>query len=68
MATKRAHSEPKPNPFWSERTMAEFQLEALRPRDLPRSSLTPDLPPVPQDEWDGGSTPRPVQDTGKGKG
>ena len=26
------------------------------------------LPPVPHDEWDGGSTPRPVQDSGKGKG
>ena len=51
--------------------MAEFQLEAKRPADLPKSSFTPvsGLPPVPQDEWDtGGSTPRPVQDLGKGKG
>ena len=71
MASKRAHSEPRPNPFWSERTMAEFELESRRPLDLPKSSFTPNsgLPPVPQDEWDiGGSTPRPVQDLGKGKG
>ena len=33
---------------------------ALRPLDLPEVSLTPvsGLPPVPQDEWGGGSTPR----------
>ena len=70
MASKRAHSEPRPNPFWSEKVMAEFRLDSLRPVDLPKDSPAPmsGLPPVPQDEWDGGSTPRPVQDGGKGKG
>lgn len=83
MASKRAHSEPRGNPFWSERAVMEHRLQTLRPIDLPRSSpqpeesqalqssFTPDagLPPVPMDEWDReSSTPRPVQVTGKGRG
>ena len=83
MASKRAHSEPRGNPFWSERAVMEHQLQNLRPIDLPRSSPQPGdvqalpssftpaagLPPVRMDEWDReGATPKPVQETGKGRG
>ena len=49
-------SEPKGNPFWSQKLQEEFQLQSLRPAGLPRMAETPQevRPPIPPDcegEW-----------------
>ena len=69
---KRALSEPKGNPFWSDRTQRELQLQSLRPLNLPGLSETPvrdeTLPPVPTElgEWSDGSERNPLQDVSSG--
>ena len=65
---KRALSEPRGNPFWSDRARSEFQLQRQRPLDLPNPTETPvrdeNLPPVPNElgEWSDGSERNPLQD------
>ena len=54
MAQKRASSEPKPNPWWSDGARDEWRLMITRPADLPPvSPPMGSLPPVPRDDWDG---------------
>ena len=69
---KRALSEPRGNPFWSDRARSEFQLQRQRPLDLPNPTETPvrdeNLPPVPNElgEWSDGSERNPLQDVSSG--
>ena len=69
MAHHRAFSEPKGNPFWSDKARDEFQLQISRPKDLDvmdSEVAKGSLPPVPPDregEWSDGSVARgPLQD------
>ena len=69
---KRALSEPRGNPFWSDRAQRELHLHSLRPLNLPELSETPvrdeTLPPVPTElgEWSDGSERNPLQDVSSG--
>ena len=64
----RALSEPRGNPFWSDRARRELHLQSLQPLNLPELSETPVrdemLPPVPTElgEWSDGSDRNPLQD------
>ena len=64
----RALSEPRGNPFRSDRARRELHLQSLRPLNLPELSETPVrdemLPPVPTElgEWSDGSDRNPLQD------
>lgn len=68
MAERRSRSEPRANPFWSDKAAMELMVQSARPADLPKAS--PMLPPVPPDqpgEWEqeGGrmeETPEPLAD------
>ena len=71
MAMKRSHSEPRSNPFWSERATNELRLAQLRPQALPEtpSAVLPPVPPDQPNEWEErteGESPRPVNDQQKG--
>ena len=63
MAVRRSASEPRGNPFWSQKAVLEMQLREARPQELPEAS-NEELPPVPKDDgWEGSGeeTPVPVQ-------
>ena len=71
MAMKRSHSEPRGNPFWSERAADEWLLQQLRPRALPEtpSAMLPPVPPDQPNDWEEKSeegSPEPVNDRQKG--
>ena len=64
---KRSLSEPRGNPFWSERAADEWLLAQLRPQALPEtpSAVLPPVPPDQPNDWDERTeedSPRPVKD------
>ena len=61
---ERRASSILPNPFWSDRTKQNFQLEAAKPMDLPK------LPSEGEDTSGEGSvmSAKPVEDVTRGRG